>query len=191
MRRALFAAAVVVVAACDRPSSSGAPAALTSSTSSARPVASAPASSASGPASSASAASSAAPAASDGSGAATWKGAYKAKVGAVNPPKDAKIQLWAKDEGAALVGDGTVRLTITGTQVHGEAKGVLGEQTINGVLEEKELSARVDPKNPNTQDAMTGVLTGKLEGSTLTATLRVSGRNGNLVREATFPLTRE
>ena len=38
---------------------------------------------------------------------------------------------------------------------------------------------------------MTGVLTGKLEGAALSVVLRVSGRNGNIVREATFVLTRK
>ena len=183
MRRALVFVALVM--ACDHSSGGAAPA----PSASVAPVASTPPRE---PASVASAAPSASASASAAIGAASsWKGAYKAKVGVVNAPKDSKIQLWAKDDGAAFVGDGSVHLTITGTSVRGEAKGALGDQLVTGVLDDTELSARLDPKNPNTEGAMTGVLTGKLDGAAMTATLRVSGRNGNVVREATFTLTRE
>lgn len=187
MKRLLVSLSFLLLAGCDKPSSSP------SATPSAAPVASAPAAPSATASAAATASASAAPsgAAAALGAASSWKGTYKAKVGAVNPPKDAKIQLWAKDPGTELVGDGTVHLTVTGTTVKGEAKGALGDQVLAGTLDEKDLSARVDPKDPNTEAAMTGVLTGKVEGASIQAVIRVSGRNGNIVREATVTLTRE
>jgi hypothetical protein len=173
--------AMLVPVGCDHSSSGPTPTATPSAT--AAVTASVSASASAAPSASASA-----PSAGAGD---AYKGAYKAKVGAVNPPKDAKIQLWAKDEGTAAVGDGTVHLAIRGTTITGDAKGALGEQTITGQLDGKDVTARVDPKNPNAENAMTGVLTGKLEGTTITATIRVSSRNANIVREAPITLTHE
>ena len=176
----------LVLTGCDK-SSGDAPA-----TPSAVPAASAPEAASAAPKASASSSASPASSAAAAPGAASsWKGTYKAKVGAVNPPKDAKIQLWAKDPGTELIGDGTIHLTVTGTTVKGEAKGALGDQLLAGTIDEKELSTRVDPKEPNSAAAMTGVLTGKIEGSTITAVIRVSGRNGDIVREAAVTLTKE
>ena len=173
----------LLVGGCDKEKAaeSGAPATKASA---------APSAAASGaPAASSSASPAGAAPATAGGG--SFKGTYKAKVGAVTPPKDAKIQLWEKDPGTAAIGDGTVQIKIDGRTVTGSAKGALGEQVIHGELDGKDFSARLDPKDPNTQDAMTGVLTGKLDGDAITGTLRVSGRNGNIVRESEIKLAKE
>jgi hypothetical protein len=157
-------------------------------------------------ASSAEPAASAAPAAS-GSGSASggaaevpgaaerWKGTFKSKPGAVTPPEKTEVKVWAKDPGTEAVGDGTITLSVSGKgparAVDGTADGALGDLLIRGELDDKELSARVDPKAPNAPGAMTGVLQGKRTADGIEATLRVAGRNGNIVREATIKLTRE
>ncbi|HEU4411295.1 MAG TPA: hypothetical protein VFS43_38945 [Polyangiaceae bacterium] len=156
---------------------------------------------AAGAASAAGSASAAAPAASadapplEGAPAAgAYAGSYKAKVGAMNEvPKEAKSKAWAGDAGTEAVGEGTLSLTVVSGRraVAGEAKGPLGDQLINGELDGKILKARVDPADPNAPAAMTGILDGAFEGNGFKGVLRVSGRNGNLVREAAVTLTRK
>lgn len=123
----------------------------------------------------------------------TYTGAYKARVSTVSDyPKEAKVAAWEKDLGTEAVGDGTITLVVTPGHrtVSGETKGALGAQTISGDLEGAELRARVDPKRPNTEPAMTGVLSGTFATGAFTGTLRVSGRNANVVREAEVKLSR-
>ncbi len=162
--------------------------------SSAEPATSAP------PAASGSASGSASAAASGGApeaaGAAErWKGSFKTKVGLVTPPEKAEVKVWTKDPGTEAIGDGTITLSVSGKgpgrTVDGTADGALGDLLIRGELDDKELSARVDPKTPNAPGAMTGVLQGKRTADGIEATLRVSGRNGNIVREATIKLAKE
>lgn len=132
-----------------------------------------------------------APPAAKGDG--TFKGSFNAKVGAVSPPKEAEIKLWAKDPGSEAVGEGslTLKLIPSGSQtlVRGGATGALGELELSGEIDDKFVTAHVTPKQPNAPLAMTGVFSGKLEGAKITGKLRVSGRDGNLVREADVELS--
>lgn len=154
-------------------------------------------SSAAGPVASASAAAAGSAEAAPVAGApaaGTYAGAYKAKVGAMSEvPKEAKSKAWAGDPGTEAVGDGTMSLTVVAGRraVSGEAHGALGEQTVNGELEGKTLRARVDPVDPNQAAAMTGILTGAFDDGGFTGVLRVSGRNGNVVREGAVKLARK
>jgi hypothetical protein len=189
MRRLALACGVVLglLAGCDKSSGERATttATATTTTTTTTTASTTPTGSAT-PTSSASAASSAAGVA------ATYTGAFKTKVAQVVTPKDAHIKVWGDDPGTAMLGDGTITLRVTGSgdrkSVAGEAKGVLGDQTIAGELEGKTLQARVNPKDPNAADAMTGVLQGTLEGTAITATLRVANRSANVVREADVKL---
>jgi hypothetical protein len=184
---------------CDKGGASGASGAAGAAGATTMPPPSGPASAAGSahgalPSGSGSAAPAASAPAEPAGAAGSWKGTYTAKVAEVTPPKDAQVKLWAKDPGTAAVGDGTLKLTLTGSGtkllVKGEAKGPLGAQVISGDADGKDISARVDPKDPNAPDAMTGFFQGKLEGSSIVGTLRVSSRNGNLAREAEIKLTR-
>lgn len=167
--------------------------------SSAASTASAPASAAASVAASVAASGGAAPAASSApaagtAGAETWQGKFTAKVGAVTPPKEAEVRVWAKDPGTELVGEGSLKLEISGAaprrDVRGEGTGALGDLLISGELEGTEFRARVDPKNPNDPKAMTGVLQGSLKGDKLELVLRVASRNANVVREAEVSASR-
>ncbi len=170
----LLAAALLSLAAgCDKPNTAPAPAAS----------ASAPAAASSAPP----AASSAPPAAPQAS---AWEGPYTSKVGKVTPPAEAKMKLWEKDPGKDGVGAGTIKLSITGRLVTGELDGALGALVLHGDVDDKVLTARVDPKDPNTPQAWTGTLTGKLEADALTVVLRVASRDANQAREAEAKLTK-
>jgi hypothetical protein len=174
---------VAIVAACDKGSATGTPAP--------QPVEHAAASSASAPSTTAPAASASAPAASPAS---AWAGSYTAKVGAVEPPKNAKEKTWTEDPGTAAIGKGTIELAVSAPHgdVSGEAKGPLGDMVISGTYDGHELRANLMPKDPRAEAAMTGFmsLTGGAAGP-LQGSLRVSGRDGRIVREAPVELTKK
>jgi hypothetical protein len=176
---------VLATASCSKsPSSDGAPsasstgAALNPSASAAR--AAAPSGSNTPPG-----AASAAGTASAGS----FSGTYTAKVGAVTPPENAKEKAWAADPGTAAVGQGTIDFSVSGTrgETQGDTKGALGEMTISGVFDGKELRANLIPKDPKAENAMTGFMTltaAAPAAKSLKGILRVSNRDARLVREA-------
>jgi hypothetical protein len=126
--------------------------------------------------------------------AAAWKGTFKSRPGVVTLAKEAAeaVKVWAKDPGVEMVGDGEITLRIPGSKglVQGEISGILGDLLVNGELEEDQLHARVDAKDPNDQKAMTGVLHLKRKGEAWEGMLRVASRNANLVREADLRLSR-
>jgi hypothetical protein len=154
---------------------------------------------------SAAAAGSGGPAASAGSAAAagahagdpsSWAGSYTAKVGPVAPPDNAKEKTWASDPGTVAVGAGKVALTIAGARgdTQGELTGPLGDLKVAGFFDGKELRANVVPKDPKSDDAMTGFMLLTANGtppSALKGTLRVSGRDAKIVREATVEVTKK
>jgi hypothetical protein len=121
-----------------------------------------------------------------------FKASFVAKVGSVTVQPDVKdtTAAWAKDPGKDSVGPGTLALTIAGNRVTGTGTGSLGDLVVEGRAEDKDVRAVLNPKDPNAANAMTGVLHAKVDGDKIVGTLRVSGRNGNLVREAEVTLTK-
>jgi hypothetical protein len=121
-----------------------------------------------------------------------WSGTYTAKVGAVDPPKNANEKTWTGDPGSAAVGNGAIDLTVGDRgEARGDAKGPLGEMTISGVYDGKELRANLAPKEPRGENAMTGFMTLASEGSAMKGTMRVSNRDAKIVREATVELAKK
>jgi hypothetical protein len=177
-RSRVTAVLMVLAAACSKPTSSG---------TSAAPSAAASASATPAPAA-------VPPAAVASSG---WSGSYAANIGPVNPPAAAHEKTWNDDPGRTGVGPGTIELAVnpSGTAL-GEAKGALGELSVSGTFDGRELRANLLPKNPNAEGAMTGfmALTAQGEPSSakeLKGTLRVASRDARLVREATVQLARK
>ena len=122
----------------------------------------------------------------------TWSGTYAAKVGAVEPPANAKEKTWTADPGSAAVGNGAIDLTVGERgETRGETKGPLGEMTISGVYDGKELRANLAPKEPKGDGAMTGFMTLSADGAAMKGTMRVSNRDAKIVREATVELAKK
>jgi hypothetical protein len=123
---------------------------------------------------------------------AAWSGSYVAKVGAVEPPKNANEKTWTGDPASTAVGKGAIDLTVDDRgETHGDAKGPLGEMTVSGVYDGKELRANVTPKDPKSDAAMTGFMVLSSEGDALKGTMRVSNHDAKLVREATVELAKK
>jgi hypothetical protein len=122
----------------------------------------------------------------------SWSGSYTAKVGAVDPPKNANEKVWTLDPGSAAVGKGTIDVSVRERgEALGETKGPLGDMTISGVYDGKELRANLQPKDPKADGAMTGFMVLSTEGDALKGTLRVSSRDGRIVREAAVELAKK
>jgi hypothetical protein len=173
---AVFVVALASIAACSKGSKDAPPSSASASASAASPVARAAPSASAAPAGDQSA----------------WSGTYVAKVGAVEPPKNANEKTWTNDPGSAAVGKGAVELTVGERgDTRGETKGPLGDMTISGTYDGKELRANLAPKEPKGDGAMTGYMTLATEGSAMKGTLRVSNRDAKIVREATVELAKK
>jgi hypothetical protein len=123
---------------------------------------------------------------------ATWSGSYAAKVGAVEPPQNAKEKTWTLDPGSAAVGKGAVDLSVGDRgETRGETRGPLGEMTITGLYDGKELRANLLPKDPRADGAMTGFMVLSNEGDSLKGMMRVSNGDARIVREATVELAKK
>src|SRR5207244_3719373 len=107
-----------------------------------------------------------------------WSGSYTAKVGAVEPPKNANEKVWTQDPGSAAVGKGSIDLSVRERgEARGETKGPLGDMMISGLYDGKELRANLLPKEPRSDGAMTGFLLLTTDGEAMKGILRVSGRD--------------
>ncbi len=172
-------AITLALSGCDKATTSPQPAASGSA-----PAASVPASAA--------ASSSAAPAASaqavSPANAKGFSGEYTAKKATVEPPEKVKDVTWKRDTGEKMIGPGKLSFQVAEGLVKGEASGAFGDQLVSGTFDGKELKFTLLPKDAKQADAMTGTGVGEVGASGITGTLRCSGNDGVVVREATFEL---
>lgn len=120
-----------------------------------------------------------------------FKGPFTAKVGVVTLQKDVKdtTDAWGKDPGKEAIGPGSLELTITNTRVSGTGAGSLGDLTLEGVIDGKEVRTVLNPKDPRAPHAMTGIFTGVVKDGKIVGKIRTSSKNGNVVREAEVTLS--
>lgn len=165
---------------CNKGSSSSQPAASGSA-----PAASAPASASASGSSAAPAGSASAVSAADAKG---FAGEYTAKKATIEPPEKVPDVTWKKDTGDKQVGPGKLDLKVANGMVSGEGSGALGDQLIAGTFDGKELKFSLLPKDHQAPDAMSGTGLGEVSAAGITGTLRCAGKDGVVVREATFEL---
>jgi len=122
-----------------------------------------------------------------------FSGSYVAKAAAIDLGKGEKVVKWPPNPASGALGNGTITVVVDGPggDVHGEAKGPLGDLLVNGDWDGRNLRANLTPKNPNGDDAMTGVMTLVADGASMRGTLRVSSRDARVVREATVDVSRK
>lgn len=124
----------------------------------------------------------------------TLKGAYAAKQGEVRMPEDAPPFL--HPESKEGLGDGDLELVLPAKDgaVVGKGKGALGAQLFEGWLEGNRLNGTLRPADGATP-AMWGLVEATVEGAgearTVKGTVRASGRDGKVVREAAFTLDKK
>jgi hypothetical protein len=120
-------------------------------------------------------------------------GTYTATAAQIDTGKGDKVVKWPPNPASGALGAGTIDLSAADPsgEVRGEAKGPLGDMVVSGSFDGHDLLANLTPKNPNADDAMTGVMTLVANGAALRGTLRVSGRDARVVREAAVELSRK
>jgi hypothetical protein len=118
-------------------------------------------------------------------------GSYEAKAGEVRTPKDAPT---FSNTATGATGKGDLSMVLPATDdgpVTGKASGPLGAQTFSGTIEEGRLTGTLSPADGD-KEAMTGTVlatvAGKGDARTVDGTLRASGPDGRVVREASFKL---
>jgi hypothetical protein len=135
----------------------------------------------------------AAPPAPEAKTSASFSGTYTAKAAEVSLGKGEKAVQWPDNPASGAVGPGTIDLVVREPrgEVRGEANGALGNMVVSGEFDGHDLRATLIPKDPNAEDAMTGVMTLSQNGTALRGTLRVSGKDARVVREASVELSRK
>jgi hypothetical protein len=122
----------------------------------------------------------------------SWAGSYDAKKGDVLLPPKVKDKGLAADDGKAAAGNGSVELSIgPAGEVRGKVSGALGAGTITGRVEGSTLRASIRADDPQAPNAMSGVLMGDRRGEVLACDLRVSGPDATVIRVASFELKRK
>lgn len=120
----------------------------------------------------------------------TWSGSYEA----VQQPAEkmpGAVREWAKDDGTAASGKGTLRLTVDDSgQVSGTSEGPLGALAITGVADEDALRLSLAPSGTTDLRAFRGTLVAKSEGDAARGTLKAASGDGHVLRTATAELRR-
>lgn len=170
--RALGVALVCVLAGCSKPETGAAPVA---SVSVAAPVV-APSASGSGT--------------GTGTAVASWTGKYASTPGTLFVPDGGEWSYvkWRGDESKDGLGEGTLALEITGTQVTGTLDGPLGPATVRGIVDGTQVTGWIERKTASDM-GFSGTLIGTL-GATLEGTMRLSVHDAHIIREAKFSLAR-
>jgi hypothetical protein len=116
---------------------------------------------------------------------ATFKGAYTAKQAEVRTPEDAPKFIHPESKDG--IGAGELELTLPAKhgEVTGKASGALGAQVFSGFLDEGHLTGTLTPTAGATP-MMWGIVDATVEGGSVKGTIRASGGDGRVVREATF-----
>lgn len=117
-----------------------------------------------------------------------WSGDYTAKKPSIELPKKITDETWKKDTGEKAAGPGKLSLSVNDGVVSGTASGALGEQIVVGTFDGKSLRVSLNPKDPMLALAMTGTAVGDLSDGVIKGTLRCSGPDAVVVREASFEL---
>jgi hypothetical protein len=126
------------------------------------------------------------PLAASASERALYRGSYTAKQADVRTPDDAPKFIHPDSKDA--LGAGELEITVENGVATGKASGALGAQIFSGTLEDGHLRGNLYPSEAGT---MWGLLDATVEGAAIKGTVRASGKDGRVVREATFTLEKK
>lgn len=121
-----------------------------------------------------------------------FDGAYTAKKVSIELPEKVKDYTWKKDPGDKNLGAGKLSIGVFDTVVRGQGSGALGDQILSGIYDGKVLRLSLSPKHPGEGVALAGTGYGEVNAAgAIAGTVRCSGPDGVVVREATFELKPE
>lgn len=120
-----------------------------------------------------------------------WRAKYTSKKGQVVVSQDVKDHVREADDGKRAIGEGTISISIDDTgDIRGKMTGALGDANITGNADDDTIRCGIFPERSG-GDSMAGVLYATVAGAALKGDVRVSGDNGEIVREASIELARE
>ncbi len=187
-RTLLVVSGLLALAACENKSSGGAPpvASATATPSAATSASAVPAASA--------AASGSASANPVGASAGSWSGNYKSAALPLSLPtgKGYEDVKWQGDDSGVGLGDGALSIAVDGATgvVAGTADGALGNIVLDGVVVDGQMTASITRKDPADR-GLTGTAIGKVVGDKIEGTMNLSLPEANVIRKATFTLTKK
>jgi hypothetical protein len=120
----------------------------------------------------------------------TVKGSYTAKQAEVRTPEDAPKFIHPESKEGLGAGELEINLPALQGEATGKASGALGAQVFSGFLSDGHLTGTLQPAD-GASPAMWGVLDATVEGSSVKGTIRASGRDGRVVRDASFTLEKK
>jgi hypothetical protein len=121
----------------------------------------------------------------------TWSGTYDAVSNQPEPGPGA-LREWAKDDGQAAIGKGTLELTVDDEGVaRGKASGPLGAHAVSGSADSDTLRLVLAPETTADAKSFRGAVVVKREGELLRGTLRAGSGDGATLRRAGLELRRQ
>jgi len=120
----------------------------------------------------------------------TVKGSYTAKQAEVRTPEDAPKFIHPESKDGLGAGELELTLPAKGGEATGKASGALGAQVFAGWLEGGRLTGTLSPAD-GSKPPMWGLVDATVEGSSVKGTIRASGSDGRVVREAPFTLEKK
>jgi hypothetical protein len=139
---------------------------------------------------------SAAPTAAATGGSYAVEGKYKSAASGMYIPHDApngkdwKEVKWQGDQSPAGIGEGNLSLKVDKDVVTGELEGPLGPAIVNGNVHDGQLTGTIRRKDA-TDGGFTGTLVGKVTGTGIEGTMKLSRAEANVIREAQFSLAKK
>jgi hypothetical protein len=126
-----------------------------------------------------------------------WTGTYKSAAAPLYIPRDAPNAKewngvkWEGDNSPDGIGDGALEVSIdlVSGQVTGTLDGPLGPATLTGLVADKQFSAKVARKDQDR--GFTGTAVGSAGDDKIEGTMRLSTAEGNVIRSATFTLSKK
>jgi hypothetical protein len=121
----------------------------------------------------------------------SWTGTYDAVLTQAEAAPGA-LREWAKDDGKAASGKGTLELVIDDHgMARGQANGPLGAHAVNGSADADTLRLALAPKETDDLKAFRGAVVVKRDGEVLRGTLRAGSGDGAMLRQANLELRRQ
>ena len=129
-----------------------------------------------------------------------YEGKYASELFRIEMTKaEGAVKDWEMDDGKSLSGEGSIILEIGESRViTGGSSGPLGELLASGELDQDRIRVALRPKSPMAaSSSVNATFVGKLEGTTISGTLRASSGDSlkarfakvNLAKDTTLPST--
>jgi hypothetical protein len=121
-----------------------------------------------------------------------WSGAFVAEKAEVQVPEGVDYRAWEDDDGKKATGDGKLSIDVADDgSVSGKASGALGDLDVSGQVDDDEVRVMLVPRDPESDEAMSGTLVGEVRGNSIEGQLVASNSDATFARRAKTSLKRD